>query len=78
MGVGEGVGKCIGVWGEMRKGVEKCAGEKCVGVWESVGRSVGKCRKYEERCGGGEGKCLGVNVKNLVKCVRVWREVWRV
>ena len=33
--------KCIGVWGEMSKGVEKC-----VGVWRSVGRSVGKWRKY--------------------------------
>ena len=47
MGVGEGVGKCVGVWAEMKKEVEKC-----VGVWGSVGRSVGKWRKYGERCKG--------------------------
>ena len=34
---GGSVGKCVGVWAEMRRDVEKC-----VGVWRSVGRSVGK------------------------------------
>ena len=40
-------------------------------MWES-GESTGR------DVGGGEGKCLRVNVKSLAKCVRVWREVWRV
>ena len=51
-GCGGDVGKCVGVWGEVRKdmwGVEKC-GEgvgkcmgKCVGVWgKDVGRVMGK------------------------------------
>ena len=54
---GGGVGKCLGVWGEIRKDVEKSgrvygvSGEggkkvygekKCVGVW---GKDVGRCRK---------------------------------
>ena len=30
-------------------------------MWGSVGR--------------GEGKCMGVNVKSVAKCVRVWGEV---
>ena len=40
-----------------------------------VGRRVGKWRKYGERCGERCGKCLGVKVKSVAKCVRVWREV---
>ena len=54
-GVGGDVGKCVGVWGKVKKdvwGVEKC-GEgvgkcmgtvgKCVGVWgKDVGRVMGK------------------------------------
>ena len=46
-------------------------GEALGEVWES-GESTGR------DVGGGEGKCVGVNVKSLAKCVRVWREVWRV
>ena len=33
-GVGRGVGKCVGVWGEVREDVW--------GVWKSVTRGVGK------------------------------------
>ena len=31
-----------------------------------MGRDVGR----------GGGKCMGVNVKSVAKCVRVWGEVW--
>ena len=75
MGVGEGVGKCIGVWGEMKKDVEKC-----VGVWEALGEvwESGESTGRDVGCvGGGEEKCLGVNAKSLTKCVRVWIEVWK-
>ena len=45
-GVGGGVGKCVGVWGEVRKdvwGVEKCGRVgKCVGM---CGEEWGRCRK---------------------------------
>ena len=67
-GVGGGVGKCVGVWGEVRKdvwGVEKCGrvyGVSGGGMWESVwGEKV--CWRVgkgcEERNGGGVGKYAG-------------------
>ena len=31
-------------------------------MWGSVGR--------------GEGECMGVNVRSVAKCVRVWGEAW--
>ena len=56
--------------GEMWRSVEKC-----VGVWVSVKRGESTGRDVGE-CGRGEGKCMGVNVKSVAKCVRVWGEVW--
>ena len=47
-GGGRGVGKCVGVWGEVRrdvgKGVGICGGgvKKCVGVWGEVKGDVGR------------------------------------
>ena len=54
----------------MWKSVLGC-GEALGEVWES-GESTGR------DVGGGEEKCLGVNVKSVAKCVGVWREVRRV
>ena len=61
---GGGVGKCLGVWGEIRKdvwGVEKCGrvyGVSGEGVRECMGR--GSVLAYGERMWGGVGKCFRV------------------
>ena len=64
--VGRGLGKCFGVWGEVRgdveigvEGVEKCVGD----VGRGVG--VGKCWERE-----------GVNVLRCGVCGEVLGEVW--
>ena len=72
-GVGGGVGKCVGVWGEARK----MCGEVWGGVWESVWGEWGSVlacgkRMWGEKWGrcsevylggrgmrGGVGKCVG-------------------
>ena len=36
-GVGKSVEKCVGVWRDVRKGIE------CVGLWREARREVGKC-----------------------------------
>ena len=57
-GVGGGVGKCVEVWGEVRKyawGVEKC------GRVYGVSRWVGKCAGMWERNEGGVGRVWGPN-----------------
>ena len=65
-GCGRGVGKCVGVWGEVRKdvwAVEKCgrvygvSGEVC---WH-VGKGCG------EKNGGSVGKCVGVWGPNTLR-----------
>ena len=47
--------------------------KKCVGVWGRCGKCWGKCgtwRKYgERRVGRDEGKCMGMIVKSVAKCV---------
>ena len=58
---GGGVGKCLGVWGEIRKDVEKSAR-----VYGVSGEGVRKCMgrrsvlAYGERMWGGVGKCVRV------------------
>ena len=63
--------KCEGSRGDVKKRGKGCwgVGEKWGSVesGESTGRNVG-----------GEGKCRGVNVKSVAKCVRVWGEAWGV
>ena len=54
------MGKCIGVWGEVRGDVAKCLGRvgKCVGVWGDEGVGVRKCW----------GKCVG---RDVGKCGKI-------
>ena len=56
---GGGVGKCLGVWGEIRKdvwGVEKCG--RVYGV-SGEGGKRGRCREMCWGVGGGKEKCVG-------------------
>ena len=57
-GVGGDVGKCVGVWGEVRKD-----------VWGGCGRVYGVsgevCRRVGKGCGEGNGGDVG-------KCIEVW------
>ena len=57
-GVGKDVGKCVGVWGEVRKD-----------VWGGCGRVYGVsgevCRRVGKGCGEGNGGDVG-------KCIEVW------
>ena len=57
-----GVGKCVGVWGEVSGGGQRCGGcgEVLGEVRESVLGCAGRREKRCGRCGGGMGKCVGV------------------
>ena len=48
----EEVGKCVGVWGEVRKDVEKCL-ESAWGEWVRVLECRGGEGRCGKRCGGG-------------------------
>ena len=58
----EGVGNCVGVWGEVREVCWGCG--KRVGVWESMGRCGGWSRCVEVCLGCGE-MCLGCGGKGV-------------
>ena len=60
----EGVGKCVGLWGGVRKGAGRCVGDvgggvgKCVwGVGRGVGSVLG-CGEWGKVWGGMSGRCV--------------------
>ena len=66
----EGVGKCVGVWGEVRESVGRCVGGWGVGVWKCVW-GVGKCVWGV----GAKGVGLGLE-KGRWGCGEVLGEMW--
>ena len=65
-----GVEKCFGVWGKIRKGVEKC-GKVCLGGGK-VRKSVGKVWQSVLGCWGGVEMCKSVG-EGVGKCVGMWK-----
>ena len=78
----EGVGKCIGVWGEVREGVlgvwEVCWGVRKYGVVWGMGVGVWKCVWGVAKCVWDVGK----GVERVLEwgqsggCKEVWEEIW--
>ena len=78
----EGVGKCIGVWGEVRESVlgvwEVCWGVRKYGVVWGMGVDVWKCVWGVAKCvwdvGKGVERVLGWGQSG--GCEEVWEEIW--
>ena len=78
----EGMGKCIGVWGEVREGVlgvwEVCWGVRKYGVVWGMGVGVWKCVWGVAKCvwdvGKGVERVLGWGQSG--GCEEVWEEIW--
>ena len=78
----EGMGKCIGVWGEVREGVlgvwEVCWGVRKYGVVWGMGVGVWKCVWGVAKCVWDVGKGFwgGIKVGGTRKCGKKYGTIW--